>query len=160
VSTWQPEREGSLVRRIITLTAAAVVGAALVAGPASASGSVKSVQVTSAKDAGAGSFRAAVVKANADKSVGRIVFLTASVDRSTTDGNGQDGVDFDENGVGNLAGAASRGSASNNTSAGVRADQQVSAGDLGTLSLIAMALANNPDGNVVANAGVVVTQTP
>ena len=63
------------MRKIMTLTATAVVGAALVAGPASAAGGTKSVGVTNAKDAGAGSFRAAVEKANADTSVGRIVFL-------------------------------------------------------------------------------------
>jgi hypothetical protein len=86
--------------------------------------------------------------------------LTGTVDRSTTDGNGQDGVELDENGAGNLAGTVSRGSASTNASVGVRADQQVSAGDLGTLDLIEMTVAGNPDGNVVANAGVTVTQTP
>jgi hypothetical protein len=86
--------------------------------------------------------------------------LTAIVDRSTTDGNTQDGVEFDENSAGNLTATVSRGSASSNGSAGVRADQQVSAGDVGTLDLIAMTLLDNTDGPFVANAGVAVTQTP
>src|SRR6185436_10916582 len=86
--------------------------------------------------------------------------LEATIDRATAGANTGDGVELEENAAGNLTGTVSRGSASTNASVGVRADQQVSAGDLGTLDLIAMALADNPDGNVVANAGVTVTQTP
>jgi hypothetical protein len=85
--------------------------------------------------------------------------LTASVDRSTTDGNTEDGIEFDENGAGNLTGAASRGSSSSNN-VGVRADQQVSGGDVGSLNLSAMTLNANTVAPYVANAGVTVTQTP
>jgi hypothetical protein len=84
--------------------------------------------------------------------------LTATVDRSTTDGNTEDGVELDENGAGNLTGTVRRGSSSNN-SVGVRADQQVSAGDVGTLNLIAMTLGGNTTAPVVSNADVTVTQS-
>jgi hypothetical protein len=85
--------------------------------------------------------------------------LTATVERSTTGGNAGDGTHFDERSTGNLTATASRGNSSNNTLAGVRADQQLSAGDVGTLNLVAMTLDGNGGGRVIAN-GVTVTQTP
>jgi hypothetical protein len=61
------------VRAVKAAALVAVVGA-FSAGSASAAGTAFSVQVTNANDAGAGSFRAAVDKANTDTNVGKIVF--------------------------------------------------------------------------------------
>ena len=61
-------------------------------------------------------------------------------------GNGAEGIDFDENGTGNLTAAVANSSASNNTARGVRADAQVSGADVlssSSLTLTNATLANN-----------------
>ena len=73
------------------------------------------------------------------------------------DNNG-DGIEFDENGAGNLDGTVEKTTSSNNTGVGIRADQ--GGAGAGTLRLIAVTTLGNGDGAIVANAGVTVIQTP
>ncbi len=61
------------VRKAALPVVTAAVVAALSAGTAPAAGSASSVQVTNSNAAGPGSFQAAIDKANADSSVGRVV---------------------------------------------------------------------------------------
>ncbi len=61
------------MRRIVVLSVMAVVAAAL-AATASASGGSSSVSVTNSLDSGPGSFRAAIAKASADPSIGKVEF--------------------------------------------------------------------------------------
>jgi hypothetical protein len=88
--------------------------------------------------------------------------LVSTVDRPTTRGNAGHGIDFDENrasaaDAGNLTAEVSRGASTDNGGAGVRADQQTPG--VGTLSLVAMVLAPNAGGEIIAG-NVTVSRTP
>lgn len=88
--------------------------------------------------------------------------LTAEIDRPTTQGNSGNGIDFDENranatDAGNLTATVRAGTSTQNGGAGVRADQQTPG--VGVLTLVAMVLAPNTGGEVVAG-NVTVTRTP
>ncbi len=84
--------------------------------------------------------------------------LVAKIQNATTNGNTGDGIEFDENSTGNLDGVVEKATSSNNTEAGIRADQGGTG--TGTLQLVAVTLNANGVAAIIANAGVIVTQTP
>ncbi len=71
-------------------------------------------------------------------------------------GQQRHGIEFDENAAGDLAAVVQTATSSNNTGAGVRADQALPG--TGSLQLIAVTTIGNGGGAVVTNAGVTVTQ--
>jgi hypothetical protein len=88
--------------------------------------------------------------------------LVSSIAKATTLGNGDHGMDFDENRVstsdaGDLTAVVANSSSSNNVGAGVRADQQTPG--VGTLLLSHVTTAGNGGGNT-AGSNVTVTIVP
>jgi hypothetical protein len=75
---------------------------------------------------------------------------------AVTQGNDGDGIEFDENGAGNLAGGVVHALSTGNTGAGIHADQASSG--TGALLLVNVTLTGNTAGEIIANAGVTVTQ--
>ena len=112
----------------LLVLAALTAGAVLVVQVGAASAG--SAQVTNANDAGPGSFRAAVVLANADASVGHIVFVgnLDSIElQSTVVYTGQmqynDGINFREDAPGNLAASVRHSAADDNSEDGIHFDE-------------------------------------
>ncbi|MGQ0640665.1 MAG: hypothetical protein ACT4P6_07825 [Gemmatimonadaceae bacterium] len=84
--------------------------------------------------------------------------LTAQLQNITTNRNGADGIELDENSTGNLDVTVKKGVSNTNAGAGVMADQ--SSAGTGALQLVTFTANGNGAGPIVANAGVTVTQVP